>query len=1095
MDHTIVDDKEGEVDALTEEVTGSEFALMTEQLTFSKGFELLKDPNVWVYDTAATVHSTAFIDGLRNLHDANNEGIMMGNGNSEKTMKIGELNGTKYDKHGNEVGKVRIRRVRHLKNAMFNLFSGTQLLKDGWKLQGDHDKISLTKGDVTLDFDILIPTPEGVLYAMYVERETPAGEVVGVASDQKMRMSVQQAHRKLGHCGEEETRKIDKALGWTITRGSMLPCVACAEAKAKQKNVPKVSDHEPTTDTNGRVHLDLATIKTPKGGSKITKPNWRIIVDEKTQLKFSDFFETKNGMVEPTCELFQKWKAAGIPVRILRMDNAGENKLLEQRCNSADWKFDIKFEYTARDTPQQNHLAEIGFAVLANRGRALMADANAPLKERYLIFGEAFKTATLLDGLTVIDINGVKKTRFEHWNGELPRFVKGLRTWGEAGVVKTRTIATPKVANRGVQCMMVGYALGHAHDCYRMLNWETKRIHVTRDVIWLRRMYFSLQNPVGVDVSANRANANQYQALADNDSDDDDVANVNNAEPGVANEEADASEHDDNPVNNPTDSDSGDINPEDDDDDSTEDEPPIGMRTKSGRRVQAPMRWIVESETAAIETPLVGEILAMTFDVDGIPELITNSEVAGVGAGLGGGFANTNELHVMKYDEAMRGSDKHQWTQAVKEEFDRMNKHGVFEVVKASVVPKEAKVLTSTWAMKKKSNGTFRARLNARGYEQIDGEHYDEFTKAAPVVNTSTIFIVMILMTMGKLHGELMDVCGAFLHGEFDRGEEIYMKIPQGFEKFYPSDILLKLKKTIYGLKQSAYTFWVKLVRILRQMGLKRSKADPCLYFRWGGGGTLNIWISWVDDLLSVGTKNDVWEGKQKLKTHFEIDEVGELKEYVGCKVEYNKQEGWTKLTQPVLLQSFVDEFKIPNEKSPTTPAVANTVLTRDGESKALSDKEHADYRKGVGKLIHLSKFSRPDIANAVRELSRYASRPTKIHKTAMIRCMAYCVGTPNRGILLNPNARWDGSPNFEFTISGVSDSDYAKDPETRRSVAGYATFLNGACYARKSKMEAYMTLSVTEAECVAAVYCAQEMMLFGMRILQSMGYGTWDSK
>jgi hypothetical protein len=283
--------------------------------------------------------------------------------------------------------------------------------------------------------------------------------------------------------------------------------------------------------------------------------------------------------------------------------------------------------------------------------------------------------------------------------------------------------------------MMVGYALGHAHDCYRMLNWETKRIHVTRDVIWLRRMYFSPPNQGGVDVSANRVNANQYQALADNDSDDDDygVNNVNNAEPVVTNEEADGSEHEDNPVNNPIDSENGDS----DDDDSAEDEPPIGVRTKSGRRVQAPTRWIVESETAAVETPLVGEILAMTFDVDGIPELITNNEVAGVGAGLGGGFANTNELHVMKYDEAMRGGDKRQWTQAVKEEFDRMNKHGVFEVVKASVVPKGAKVLTSTWAMKKKANGTFRARLNARGYEQIDGEHYDEFTKAAPVVNTS----------------------------------------------------------------------------------------------------------------------------------------------------------------------------------------------------------------------------------------------------------------------------------------------------------------------------------------------------------------------
>jgi hypothetical protein len=61
------------------------------------------------------------------------------------------------------------------------------------------------------------------------------------------------------------------------------------------------------------------------------------------------------------------------------MDNAGENKLLQSRCESADWKFWIQPEYTARYTPQQNHLAELGFAILANRGRALMARANVPL--------------------------------------------------------------------------------------------------------------------------------------------------------------------------------------------------------------------------------------------------------------------------------------------------------------------------------------------------------------------------------------------------------------------------------------------------------------------------------------------------------------------------------------------------------------------------------------------------------------------------------------------------------------------------------------------------------------------------------------------
>ena len=63
---------------------------------------------------------------------------------------------------------------------------------------------------------------------------------------------------------------------------------------------------------------------------------------------------------------------------------------------------------------------------------------------------------------------------------------------------------------------------------------------------------------------------------------------------------------------------------------------------------------------------------------------------------------------------------------------------------------------------------------------------------------------------------------------------------------------------------------------------------------------------------------------------------------------------------------------------------------------------------------------------------------------------------------------------------------DYGKDPDTRKSVSGYTGYLEGAPFIQKSRMQAYVTLSVTEAECVAAVQCVQEM-LFAMRVLQSM--------
>jgi hypothetical protein len=78
-----------------------------------------------------------------------------------------------------------------------------------------------------------------------------------------------------------------------------------------------------------------------------------------------------------------------------------------------------------------------------------------------------------------------------------------------------------------------------------------------------------------------------------------------------------------------------------------------------------------------------------------------------IGAGIGGGFLNTSELHVMKFDEAMTKSDKPNWDKAVLEEHDRFTDHTAFEAINQDEVPKGTKIITSTWAMKKKTSGTY----------------------------------------------------------------------------------------------------------------------------------------------------------------------------------------------------------------------------------------------------------------------------------------------------------------------------------------------------------------------------------------------------
>ena len=149
------------------------------------------------------------------------------------------------------------------------------------------------------------------------------------------------------------------------------------------------------------------------------------------------------------------------------------------------------------------------------------------------------------------------------------------------------------------------------------------------------------------------------------------------------------------------------------------------------------------------------------------------------------------------------------------------------------------------------------------------------------------------------------------------------------------------------------------------------------------------------------------------MRAHFELDKVGQLKEYIGCKVDLNREEGWVKLTQPVLMQSYVDEFDISVSEAPRMPAIPGEVLQKGEPSDHVTPEEQTKYRSGVGKLLHMMKWTRPEILNAVRELSRFMTGATRAHMVALYCVMKYCVGTPNRGLLLMPDTAWDGDPDL----------------------------------------------------------------------------------
>lgn len=118
--------------------------------------------------------------------------------------------------------------------------------------------------------------------------------------------------------------------------------------RARRKSVLSIKSTVP----NGRIYLDFFKIKAPKDlDVAVTRSNWRLVVNAITQLKISDFFGTKDAMVEPTYQKINQWKLQGKPVKIVCMDNTGENLKLAEEANGRPWKLNLEFEYTGNATP------------------------------------------------------------------------------------------------------------------------------------------------------------------------------------------------------------------------------------------------------------------------------------------------------------------------------------------------------------------------------------------------------------------------------------------------------------------------------------------------------------------------------------------------------------------------------------------------------------------------------------------------------------------------------------------------------------------------------------------------------------------------
>ncbi|KAL5840222.1 hypothetical protein ACOSQ4_012830 [Xanthoceras sorbifolium] len=370
-----------------------------------------------------------------------------------------------------------------------------------------------------------------------------------------------------------------------------------------------------------------------------------------------------------------------------------------------------------------------------------------------------------------------------------------------------------------------------------------------------------------------------------------------------------------------------------------------------------------------------------------------------------------------------------EWKTAILEEIRALEKNQTWDLTR---LPSGKRAVGCKWIffIKYKSDGSvdrFKARLVAKGFTQAYGINYQE--TFAPVAKLNTIRVLLSLAANLDWPLHQLDVKNAFLNGDLE--EEIYMDIPPGFESPTTTNKICKLKKSLYGLKQSPRAWFDRFSKVLTKCGYTQGQADHTLFIKRSATGRISILIVYVDDI--VLTENYVEEMvtlKGLLAKEFEIKDLGNLKYFLGMEVARSKIGIVVSQRKHVL--DLLKETEMMGCKPADTPMDSTTKLRAKVES-GLIDKGR--YQRLVGKLIYLS-HTRPDIGFAVSYVSQFMSSPNEEQMEAVYRILRYLKKTPGQGLFFKKHS--------DRKIEVFADADWAGSIVDRRSTTGYCTYVWG---------------------------------------------------
>ena len=449
-------------------------------------------------------------------------------------------------------------------------------------------------------------------------------------------------------------------------------------------------------------------------------------------------------------------------------------------------------------------------------------------------------------------------------------------------------------------------------------------------------------------------------------------------------------------------------------------------------------------------------------------------------------------------------AQKPQMYSAIVKELTDLAKNGTFADIQ---IPHNRKPIKGKWVLKVKyrADGAYdkhKARLVAKGFlKRLGIDFFACFSPMATMTTIRIIFAVAVHLSLRIIHA---DIPQAFIQAKIDA--DIWFELPYGVEYRNPvtgtTTRILKLLKSLYGLRQAALAWSRHLHHFLTKLGFAQAAKDQCLYYTFDAQTGFVLLGTEVDDLVITGTDNNMIERLHSaLVAAFDMNTWEDIRSFLGMHIDYSVESGTLEMSMTKKFDTMFDDLH------PTLGEQinGNAKIPLKGEYSHILENVHKvtplelyvknNYASIVGSLIFIMISVRPDIALAVGRLARHMHNPTIKTAVMAVDVLNYCKrtrkhkltykrqGNPIEGIyrqLAETNNQLFGlattDKKAKHPMGGFSDANHAPPADAEfRSTSGYVMFVLFCLVSWKSKLQSVTAQSTHESELIALSLACNE--------------------